>query len=160
MPLTTAELIGTPAYADETDLNRSVDSGKKATGGGSAIAVGKIVVCATVGGNWALATAGSTGTMGIIPKLDPVNGDSDTTINVVHRALAEYYAEANGNITVNADVVADTGGKVKQRAAEADNCVVGKYMGHYGEGSLSGSGVPTNAIATDAVRIRFKGGST
>jgi len=156
--LTTAQLIGHPAYPDEFDTNRALDPGKKATGGGSALPVGRIVFHNAGTGIWALATSGSTGRMGIVPALDPVNGDSDPTFNVVARALAEYYAELNGTVQVGAEVVPDTGGKVKQRAAEADQAVVGTYMGHYGEGSIGNP--PTNGIATDAGRIRFKGGST
>ena len=82
MALTTAELIGTPVHASEFDLNDALEGGKKATGGGSAIAVGRVVFHTGSSGLWAIATAGSTGRMGIIPKLAPINTDAGADLKV------------------------------------------------------------------------------
>jgi hypothetical protein len=156
MALTLAQLLGTPAYPDDFDMNRANTIGKKASGGGSAIAAGRVVFIGSNGGNWAIATSGSTGRMGVVPNTAPLNADADTTLQVVDQARAEIYVEANGTIAPGAEVVADTGGKVKQKGSETSG-IVGKYDGHYGEGSGLANGA-TSAVAGDPVRIVVKGG--
>jgi hypothetical protein len=157
MALTLAQLLGTPAHADARDLDRAIETGKKATGGGSAIAAGRVVFQANATGLWAIATSGSTGRMGVIPNLDPVNADADANVAVMAGEGAEIYVEATGAIKPGSWVVPDTGGKVKQRGAEAAQAIVGIYKGHYGEGSGLGS-PPTDAAAAEAVRVEIKRG--
>ncbi len=157
MALTLAQLLGTPAHADARDLDRAIEIGKKATGGATAVAVGRVVFQANASGLWAIATSGSTGRMGAIPNLDPVNADADANITVMAGKGAEIYVEATGAIKPGSFVVPDTGGKVKQRGAEAAQALVGIYKGHYGEGSGLGS-PPTDAAAAEAVRIELVGG--
>ncbi len=156
MPLTLAQLLGTPAFADGFDLDRASTPGKKATGGSTAIAAGRVVFIGSNGGNWAIATSGSTGRTGVIPNLAPLNLDADPTLSVIDKARAAIYVEANGTIQPQAEVVADTGGKVKARTSETSG-IVGTYDGHYGEGSGLGN-VATAATAGEAVRIILKGG--
>ena len=150
--LTLAQLLGKPGYGDKWDLDRQIEIGKKATGGSSAVAPGRIVFLAENTGIWAIATSGSTGRMGVVPSLAPVNVDADTTMNVVTGPGAEIYVEANGAIKPGADVVPDTGGKAKGGFGGQFS-----YVGHYGEGS--GHGQPaTDAASGHAIRIRKKNG--
>jgi hypothetical protein len=157
MALTTAQLIGTPAHADAKDLDRSIEIGKKVSGGATAIAYGRVVFHNNGTGNWLIATSGSTGRMGVIPKLAPVNVDGDTDIHVMTGKDAEIYVEASGAIKPGSWVVPDTGGKVKMRTSEAIQAIVGTYKGHYGEGSGLGN-PPTDAANAEAVRIALYGG--
>jgi hypothetical protein len=148
--LTLAQLLGKPGYGDTWDMDRQIEIGKKSTAGGSAIAKGRIVFLTEGTGLWAIATAGSTGRMGVVPALAPVNVDADPTLNVVSGPGAEIYVEANAAIKPGADVGPDTGGKAK-------NVFGGpfSYVGHYGEGS--GHGQPaTDAAQGDPIRIRKK----
>jgi len=153
MALTTAQLIGTPANADAFDLDRAVEIGKKATGGASAIAVGRVVFHAGGSGLWAIATAGSTGRIGVVPKLAPINVDADDTLQVVAAPRAQIYVEATGAIKPGAQVIPDTGGKVKSTTGAQGFAV---YKGHYGEGSGLEND-PTDAAAAEAVRIELSG---
>jgi len=168
MALTLAQLLGTPA--DGTDLDRNLEIGVKATGASSAIAVGRVVVLSA--GVWAIATSGSTGRMGIVPKLDPVNVDSDDTITVATGINSAWYAEANGTIPVGSRCSPDTGGKLKAFASTnipntatfADTTIENAildferapfvYEGHYGEGSGLGN-KPTQALVGEAGRFRI-----
>jgi hypothetical protein len=151
LALTTAQLIGTPVRADEFTLDGALESGKKASGGGSAIAVGRVVFHTSSSGNWAIATSGSTGRMGVVPKLAPANVDADTSITVAARPGAMYFVEANGAIKPGSQVVPDTGGKVKSTSGQG----FAVYKGHYGEGSLGNP--PTDAAAAEAVMIELSG---
>jgi hypothetical protein len=157
VPLTLAQLLGTPAHADARDLDRAIERGKKASGGGSAIAVGRVAFQNNATGIWAIATSGSTGRMGVVPNLDPVNLDAETNITLVTGRDAEIYVELNGTVKPGSFVVPDTGGKVKQRTTEAAQAIVGVYRGHYGEGSGLGS-PPTDGLAGEAGRISLVGG--
>ncbi len=153
MALTTAQLIGTPAKADENDLNTAVEIGKKSTAGSSAIAYGRVVFHTSSSGLWAIATAGSTGRMGVVPKLAPINVDTDSTLQVVAAPKAQIYVEATGAIKPGAQVIPDTGGKVKASTGGQGFAV---YKGHYGEGSGLGND-PTDAASAEAVRIELSG---
>lgn len=158
MTLTLAQLLGTPAFADARDLDRSIESCKKATGSSTAIAVGRVNFVTNSTGVWAIATAGSTGRFGVVPKLDPVNGDDDPTFANITSAGAEIYVECNGTIERGAEVVADTGGKIKIRTSEDPQAVVGVFRGIYGEGSGLSDGV-TDGTAGVAGRIALRGGT-
>lgn len=150
--LTLAQLLGKPAHGDQWDMNRQIEIGKKATSGGSAIARGRMVFLAENTGLWAIATSGSTGRMGVVPALDPINADASPTLNVVTGPGSEIYVEGNGAIKPGADVLPDTGGKAKAGFGGQWS-----YMGHYGEGS--GHGQPaTDGAAGEAWRIRKKNG--
>lgn len=152
MALTTAQLIGTPAKADAFDLDTAVEIGKKATGGASAIAYGRVVFQTSSSGVWAIATAGSTGRMGVVPKLAPINVDADDTLQVTAAPRAQIYVEANGAIKPGSQVIPDTGGKVKSTSGQG----FAVYKGHYGEGSGLEND-PTDAAAAEAVRIELSG---
>ena len=156
MALTTAQLIGTPAFADNLSLDTAVEIGNKSTAGSSAIAVGRVVFHS--GGSpgtgvWAIATSGSTGRMGVVPKLAPVNVDADATLQVLAAPRAQIYVEASGAIKPGSQVLPDTGGKVKQSTGGQGFAV---YKGHYGEGSGLGN-APTDAANAEAVRIELSG---
>lgn len=157
MALTTAQLIGTPAHADARDLDRAIEIGKKATGSTTAVAVGRVVFQAGGTGLWAIATSGSTGRMGVVPKLAPANVDADAEITVMAGVGAEIYVEGTGTCKPGSWVVPDTGGKVKQRGSEAAQAIVGIYKGHYGEGSGLGS-PPTDGANAEAWRVEIRGG--
>lgn len=150
MALTMAQLIGTPALADEFTLDGAIEIGKKASGGGSAIAVGRIAMLS--GANWAIGASGSTGRGGVIPKLHPANVDADTELQVATRVGAEYYVEMNGTINPGSQVLPDTGGKIKATSGAG----IGIYKGHYGEGFGLGN-APTPGAAGEAGRIELTG---
>jgi hypothetical protein len=144
--LTLAQLLGKPGYGDKWDMDRQIEIGKKSTS--TAIAVGRTVFHDENTGLWAIATAGSTGRMGVVPALDPINVAASPSVNVVTGPGSEIYVEANGAIKPGAGVVPDTGGKVKSGLGGQWS-----YVGHYGEGS--GHGQPaTDAAAADPIRIR------
>jgi len=150
--LTLAQLLGKPGYGDKWDMDRQIEIGKKSPAGSSAIAKGRLVFLTESTGLWAIATSGSTGRMGVVPALAPINADADDTLNVVTGPGSEIYVEANAAIKPGADVGPDTGGKAK-------NVFGGQwsYVGHYGEGS--GHGQPaTDAAQGDPIRIRKKNG--
>lgn len=153
MVLTMAELIGTPVHTSEFDLNDALEGGKKATGGGSAIAVGRVVFLTGSSGLWAIATSGSTGRMGIIPKLVPVNTDSGADLKVATRVGAEYFVEGNSAVKPGEQCIPDTGGKLK--ATTGAGAFI--YLGHDGEGTI-GNPV-TDGAAAEAWRVRITGTS-
>ena|SRR5687768_7044216 len=126
---------------------------KKATSGGSAILPGKVVKLTESTGVGALAptTAGLTGPFGVVPRLAPVNVDSDDTFQVI--TGGEIYVTADGAIKPNQRVMpsTSTAGEVVayvapaasasptqaevNTAAEAQQKIVGIYLGHVDEGS-------------------------
>jgi len=152
MVQTTAELIGTPVHASDWDLNDALEGGKKASGGSSAIAVGRVVFETHATGIWAIATAGSTGRMGVIPKLHPANVDADTALKVLARAGAEIFVEGNSAAKPGALLTSDTGGKVKATTGGAGQFI---YLGHDGEGTIGNP--PTDGAAGEAWRVRLTG---
>jgi len=168
MTLTTAQLIGTPA--EGTALNENLEIGKKSTAGSSAIAYGRVVFHTQSTGLWAIATAGSTGRMGIVPKLDPTNVDADSTLVVA--IGGSWYAEAGGAIKPGSRCQPTTGGKLvayvpgDTTATPTETTIEAAlkdferapfvYEGHYGEGSGLGN-APTDAADTEAIRVRVNG---
>ncbi len=147
-------LLGTPAHADEWDLDRQLEPGTKATGVGSIIPVGRVAFLTAATGIWAIGAAGSVGRYGVIPKLAPRQTEAGAKIWLVTGPGAETYVEANGTIKPGAIVVLDAGGKVKQLAAEAQSLWFAEYRGHYGQGSGEDPPV-TDALAGDAIRVRL-----
>jgi hypothetical protein len=147
-------MIGTPVHASEFDLNDALEGGKKATGGGSAIAVGRVAFLNSGSGLWAIATSGSTGRMGVIPKLDqsPGNTDSNANIKVAARAGLETFVEGNSAVKPGAQLLPDTGGKAKAGTG-TDGFAV--YLGHDGEGTIGNP--PTDGAPGEAWRIRLTG---
>lgn len=170
MALTLAQLLGTPGWA--TDLDRNIEIGKKASGGSSAIAAGRVVFLTDSTGVWAIGTSTSSGRTGVIPNLDPVNVDGDTELQIATGVDSEWYVESNGTLKPGCRVACDTGGKVKAfvladvtttvSEANVENAikdferVVGNYKGKYGEGSGLGN-PPTDATSADPVRIALRG---
>ena len=65
--LTLAQLLGKPGFGDKWDMDRQIEIAKKATGGSSAVAPGRIVFLNEGTGIWAIATSGSTGRQGVVP---------------------------------------------------------------------------------------------
>ena len=151
MGLTTAQLIGLPVN-DFDARPENIRVGKKASGGSSAIAVGRVVFHTGSSGLWAIATSGSTGRMGVIPNLDPVNVDGDTELQVA--IDGEWIVEANGAIKPGEQVLPDTGGKVKATTGAG----FAFYVGHPNEGGNSVGNAPTDAAAAEAVKISIKRG--
>jgi len=147
---------------DTESLGRYITVCGKVTTGGSKIAPGRLVkiteTAGATGGNGTIATAGDAGPFGVVPNTYPVNQDSDAVMTIVRGGGCEIYLEANGAIEPNARVVADTGGKVKQITAEADNLVVGTYVGKEGEGRSIDKPI-TDAAATNIVCIRLGKGA-
>jgi hypothetical protein len=168
MALSVAQLLGSPA--DGTDLDRNLEIGIKATGASSAIAVGRVVFLTESSGEWAIATTGSTGRMGVVPKLDPVNVDADSTLTVATGINSAWYVEALGTIKPGARAAPATGGKLIQYVAGnvgttvAENDVEAAikdferapfvYEGHYGEGSGLGN-APTQITTGQIGRFRI-----
>ena len=149
--------LGDPRDSESMGAKYQTTAGK-ATTGGSAIPVGKLVKITESTGIAAIATAGDAGPFGVTPTLYPPSKDADSQVHIARGAGAEYYLESTGVIKPHQEVVADTGGKVKAKAAEADGLVVGEYMGKEGEGRSLGSPI-TDAAATNKVCIRFKKGA-
>jgi hypothetical protein len=151
--LTLAQLLGTPAFGNDFDLDGAIETCKKATGGGTAIAVGRITFLTESTGLWAIATAGSTGRQGVVPKLHPLNTDSSSTFSNVTRAGAEIYIEAAGVIKPAQRVMPTTGGKGIAATTPTQENAPWAYMGHYGQGSGLDN-PPTDAANGDAIRVR------
>ena len=155
MALTTAELIGTPVHASDFDLDTAIETGKKSTAGSSAIAYGRVVFHS--GGSpgtglWAIATSGSTGRMGVVPKLAPTNVDADSSLLVMARPGTQIFVEAAGAIKPGSQVIPTTGGKVITSTGGQGFAV---YKGHDGEGSLGNP--PTDAANAEAIIIELSG---
>jgi hypothetical protein len=168
MALTVAQLLGSPA--DGSDLDRNLEIGVKATGVGTAVAPGRVVFLTESSGEWAIATDGSTGRQGVVPKLDPLNVDGDDTITVATGINSAWYIEANGTIKPGARAQPSAGGTLKQYVAGnvgttvAENDVEAAikdferapwvYEGHYGEGSGLGN-KPTQILDNEIGRFRI-----
>ncbi len=167
MALALADLLGTPA--DGTDLDRNIEIGKKATGASSAIAAGRVVFHTQSTGVWAIATAGSTGRMGIVPKLHPLNVDADDTLQVAVGVNSEWYVEAAGAIKPGSRCMPTTGGKLiayvagdvaTPTEASIESAIKDferapfVYVGHYGEGSGLYND-PTDAANAEPIRVRI-----
>ena len=149
-----ADLFGVIAYPGVRDLDRALEPGKKATTGGSALVTGRVVHLTNSTGLWARATSGDAGRIGVVPKLywgKDVNTDSSAECVILTGVGAEVYVESGGAIKPGAKVVAGDGGTVKAWSSGAH---IGKYMGHYGEGT---AGEPeTDAAAAEAIRIALE----
>jgi hypothetical protein len=143
---------------DSESLGRYITTCGKVTTGGSAVPIGKLIKITETTGIGAVATAGDAGPFAATPRLYPASLDSDPSFTIVRGNGCEVYLETTGVLKQHQEVVADTGGKVKARAAEADGLVVGEYMGKEGEGRSHGKPI-TDAAATNIVCIRFKKGA-
>ncbi len=166
MALTTAELIGTPA--EGTDLNENIEIGVKNTGASSAIPVGRVAFLSA--GVWAIATDGSVGRMGIIPKLDPVNVDGDDTIQVATGIGSRWYVEFSATVTYGSRCAPSSGGKLKAFTASDVTATPTEatiesairdferapfiYEGKYGEGSGLYN-KPSSVSSGQAGRVRI-----
>jgi hypothetical protein len=94
-----------------------------------------------------VATAGSVGPFYIAD----FNGAASGDLTVSAYDDGKVLVQAGGAIQPYAYVVADTAGKVKQRAAETLDLVVGRYVGHMGEGT--GTQVATAAALNDKIWV-------
>jgi hypothetical protein len=134
---------------------------KKATGGGSAIARGKIVFLDESTGIWAVA-----GTGGAIYTRKGVcvatNADSDATF-VIGTGGGTYYVTSDGVIKPDSPVEASTtnAGNVMALSASGTYAanigreLIGYYKGHADEGDGSGQHPATDAAATDLVKVEI-----
>lgn len=156
-----------------TEALKYIVTGTKATGGSSAIAVGKVVKLTESTGVWSSAATSSKGPFGVCANVYPVNGDSDAIINVANGG--EWYVTADGaikpytRVVVSAstagEVIAFSSTSIDTTPAQADvvaardefSRIVGIYLGHEGEGK--GGTVPTDAADGDIIRILLGGGS-
>jgi len=168
MALTTAQLIGTPA--EGTDLNEHLEIGLKATGSSTAIPVGRVAFLTNSTGLWAIATDGSTGRMGIIPNLDPINTDSDPSLVIQTGIGSSNYAEFSATVKPGARCQPSSGGKLKAYSsgdvtatpteATIESAIKDferapfTYRGHYGEGSGL-KNKPTDVTNGQAGRVRI-----
>jgi len=157
-----------------TESLRLIGNGKKATGGGSAVAAGKVIKLTQSTGVWAVAGTSAAGILSVVPNVYPANTDSGDDILFL-KAGAEVYVTADGAIKPHANVMvsASTAGEVITYAvtaidatpAQADveaardefTKIVGVYLGHEGEGESEGKPV-TDAADGDKIRIRLGGG--
>ena len=150
---TTAELIGTQVHANEFDLDTALEDGKKATGVGTLIPVGRVAFLTGATGLWAIATAGSTGRIGVIPKLHQGDANTDGSANIVVLTAprAGVLVEAAGAIKPGQQVLPGTGGKVIATTGQG----FAVYKGHNGEGSAGNP--PTDGANAEAVWIELSG---
>ena len=149
-----SDLVGVIAYPGERDLDRALEPGKKATGAGSALVTGRVVHLTNSTGLWARGTSGDAGRAGVVPKIywgKDVNTDASDECVILTGVGAEVYVESDGAIKPGAKVTFGDAGTVK---AWTTGKVVGKYMGHYGEGTANEP--PTDAADGDAVRIALE----
>ena len=154
MAIAAADLLGIVAYGDQFDLNRALEHGKKATGAGSAIAIGKVVALTEATGVWSKATSGNDTRLGVIPKLywgEDINTDSSAKVQVLTGLGASVYVKASGAIPVADRVVAGDDGTVKDWTS---GNWFGYYEGHYGEG-IGFDQPATDAADGDSIRIRI-----
>lgn len=152
--------VGIGHVADPESL-KYIEIRNKATSGGSAIAVGKVVKVTETTGLVAIApaAAGVAGPFGVIPNLSPINVDADGTTQVLM---------GGGSIYVRADGAIKPGSRVKCSAATAGEVIaivpgtdsndlsVGTYEGHADEGQAIGN-TPTDAADNDVIRISLGG---
>ena len=154
MALTLSDLVGVVAYPGVRDLDRALENGIKATGAGTALGTGKVVVLTDATGYWAQATSDDAKRAGVVPKLywgKDVNTDSSIKVTVLTGSGAEVYVEAGGTIKPGSKVTFGDGGTVK---IWTSGKVIGHYVGHYGE-SIGAGEQPTDATIGQAARIRI-----
>lgn len=162
-----ANLLGKPGYGGSWDLDRQIESCKKATGSSSAIAAGRITVLTESTGLWAIGSSGARGRMGVVPALSPLNTDDMDTFPNITGIGASIYIEAGGTIEPGARVAPTTGGKGVQFSGDVTatptqttiNSIVSAapfiYEGHYGEGSGLDNEA-TQATTGQAIRVRIQ----
>ena len=155
MALSASDLAGVVAYPSPKDLDRALEHGNKATGAGSALVTGNVVVLTDSTGLWARATSDDAKRAGVVPKLywgKDVNTDSSSKCLILTGNGAEVYVVSDGAIKPGSRVQAGNGGRVKAWATGKKT--IGVYKGHYGEGSGFDQH-PTDAAQNDAVRIQL-----
>ena len=134
---------------------------KKATGGGSAIARGKVVKLDESTGLWGLPGTGGSilGRFGVVTH---VNADSDATM-IIGTNGGTYYVTADGAIkpdaavetstTNNGNVIAYSGSGTYSAGLFRE--IVGYYKGHSDEGDGSSDHPATDAAATDLIKLEL-----
>lgn len=166
--------------ADDSALGQNVEIWDKATGGSSAIALGRVVVRTDATGDCAEATSGSFGRFGVVARLYPnydattatgtINTDSSSKVAVITGVGAKVYVTGSGTIPAGSRVVADTSGTVKAYVEATWTAttptsftsplrefekVVGIYEGHYGESEQAAGSAPTDATNGQVIRIKL-----
>jgi hypothetical protein len=166
--------------SDDSALGANVEIWNKATGGGSAITLGRVVVRTDATGNCAEATDGSFGRFGVVARLYPnydattatgtINVDSSSKVAVICGSNAKVYVTCTGSIPAGSRVVAGTTGTVKAYVESAWTSttpgdfqsplrefekIVGVYEGHYGESEQAAGSAPTAATTGQVVRIKL-----
>ena len=134
---------------------------KKATGGGSAIARGKVVALNEATGVWGLpGTGGAVYTRkGVVTH---VNADADATM-IIGTGGGIYYVTADGAIKPDAPVETSTTNDGNVIALSASGTyaanigreLVGYYRGHADEGDGSSDHPATDAAATDVIKVEI-----
>ena len=152
MTLSASDLAGVVAYPSPKDLDRALERGGKATGAGSALVTGNVVVLTDSTGLWARGTSDDAKRAGVVPKLywgKDINTDASAKCLILTGSGAEVYVIADGAIKQGARVQCGNGGRVKAWATGKK--AIGVYKGHYGEGV--GEETITDAAQNDAIRI-------
>jgi hypothetical protein len=142
---------------------------KKATGGGSAIARGKIVVLNQSTGVWAVASTGAKGQFGVVTH---TNLDADAAM-VIMTGGGTVYVTFDGVVKPDADceIPGSTAGEAVQyvaptvsgsptqtevqNARDASTEICGRYRGHDDEGDGSLDHTITDAADGDVAKLEL-----
>ena len=170
----TVPMPGQPV--DDSSLGKEhVQIWKKATGGGSAIPLGRVVVIVPGAQVCAQAVAGSYGRFGVVARLDDnydavtgrgdMNTDTSDQVVVLTDGARVYVQATNAGIKFNSEVQAGSTGLIAQYVESPYSGataalyysglrdvsrVVGIYECHYGESLQAGGEPPTDATANQA----------
>lgn len=134
---------------------------KKATGGGSAIARGKVVALNESTGVWGLPGTGGAvySRKGVVTH---VNADSDATM-IIGTGGGTYYVTYDGVVKPDAPVECSTTNDGNAMALSASGTyaanigreLVGYYRGHADEGDGSSTHPATDSAATDIAKLEI-----
>lgn len=162
--------VGNPAT--DSALGEHIEIWNKATGGGSAIAMGDVVVRTSTTGDCAQCSTSSFGEAGVVARLFPnydattatgnINTDSSNQVAVICGNGAKVYVTASGSIPAGSRVGFGATGKV-QAFTETNTSIIsstfkvpiGVYEGHYGESEQSAGTPCTDATNGQVIRIRL-----
>jgi hypothetical protein len=171
--MTYTPAVGTPAT--DSALGENVEIWNKATGGGSAITIGKIVCRVSSTGDAAEGGTSSFGQAGIVANIAPnvktmpdgttvgsINTDSSNQVAVFCGQGAKAYVTASGSIPAGSLVTYGATGTAAAYTATATSAIsttlklpIGVYEGHYGESEQSAGTPCTDATNGQVIRIRL-----
>jgi hypothetical protein len=146
----------------DSDLGQEhLEIWKKATGGGTAIPFGSVVVLPPSTDVCTAAITGSTGRFGVVVRLDEnfdsVTGRGSFNTDASNQVLVgtnggRYYVTGTGAIIKNSEVQSATTGLIAQFGGTLTDTtrIAGIYEGHYGESLQAGGEPPTNATTGQA----------